>query len=117
MEQIIYLLQFIFWTLLTGIVLIILYFVWSYFKDKRKERDLDFDIRYLKIECILGSYPVTEKTMNRLLKDFCDLRKLKHPNKEKVEVLWNQYSEKYHELSREILSEDEHSVSQIFAGE
>jgi len=85
--------------------------------SKNEAIDLKFSIMYLNLETILESRPVTEKSMNEILGHFGQLRKLNHPNKEKVDVLWKKYIDKYHELGREILSQDEHSPKMIFAGE
>lgn len=124
MEQIIYLLQFIFWTLLTGIVLIILYFVWSYFKYKRKERENKYNLMYVNFKAMLYDphRPINKASWKELSECFVEIEAL-NMFAEKTDVLRGEFLKLYEPVTdeierelKELNSEHEFDPSMIFAG-
>lgn len=93
--------------LVITLILIISFFVFRQIrklaKESRKQveqEENEFNMKYLWIQDRIKVLPVTLENYKLIMYHFCDMAQMKYRNKEKTQVLFKTFLDKFHEMAK-----------------
>jgi len=96
----------IFLIIISLMVIIIIWWLWRETLERREKNEYDYLVFYIKVKYILYKYRVCEQSYYYIRKQLHRLEQMKHKNKEKTAILWDEFNIRYEDIKERLKEND-----------
>jgi hypothetical protein len=96
-------LKFAIYLLFSVAFIVLVYFLYLGYQNWRRTKEMQenlYDMKYLWMKDAIYHWPVTEANYHTLRSHFCKINMFEHKDKEKTDVLFREFIEKFREVAR-----------------
>ena len=96
----------IFLIIISLMVIIIIWWLCREARERREKNEYDYLVFYYVVKNILYKYSVCEQSYNYIRKQLHRLEQMKHKNKEKTAILWDEFNIRYEDIKERLKEND-----------